>query len=71
MAELFNVSDETISSILSHSAGDESKVTTKHYQLYRNLKPMRDALEKWAGFLEKLSRGEIKPGEVVPLVAEK
>jgi integrase len=69
LAELYNVSDETIASILNHSAGDESKVTTKHYQLYRNLKPMREALEKWGGFLEKLSRGEIKPGEVVPLVA--
>jgi integrase len=71
MAELFNVSDEIISSILNHSSGEESKVTRKHYQLYRNLKPMREALEKWAGFLDKLSTGEIKPGEVVPLVAEK
>src|SRR5262249_17856019 len=50
LAELFNISDETISAILSHSSGDESKVTRKHYQLYRNLKPMREALEKWADF---------------------
>jgi hypothetical protein len=69
LAELFNVSDETISSILNHSSGDESKVTRRHYQLYRNLKPMREALESWADFLRKLSTGEIAAGQVVPLNA--
>ena len=69
LAELFNVSDETISSILNHSSGDESKVTRRHYQLYRNLKPMREALESWADFLRKLYAGEITTGQVVPLNA--
>lgn len=69
MAELFNVPDGIIASILNHSKklDNDAPDITAIYQRARKLGPMREAVQQWANWLEGVSNGTIKVGTVTPI----
>lgn len=69
MAELFDTKDGIIASILNHSKklDNDAPDITAIYQRARKLAPMREAVQSWADWLEGVSNGTIKVGEVTKI----